>query len=431
MPSGTGLPAAATNLRQVLLNLCVHNLAAKFITDPWLKSDPIANVDELRRQLREGGIDPDALRARFHHSATRIAKREQAASRPVPLVLQQAIKATRPADSPEDQFEDQSESQFITALRIADHWLDRLLSPLRFPSNLETARAYRKSSQLAKSDQQELDQLESELKERVKKTNPDLDLVTLVSESFLRRFGLDSRDRLTEIAEEFGIDILYRPAESYDGALLRIRDAQRCCIVINSRIREESRKRFTLAHEIGHFVLPGQQEVSAPCKQQRIENWDADLYRPELEANRFAAEILMPRGLIAEFVQSEPSLESIRSIAQLCGTSLTASAVRLITLTPHRAAVVWSQNQKILWSKLSEAFVRWMRKGEVRENTFAAQCYRKQSVPDQLAPVPASAWLHEKGLREGAQIWEQSVGLNRYEAVLSLLVIIEAVEKSW
>src|SRR3984957_1673640 len=394
-----------------------------------LVDDPITNVDELRRQLQEGGIDPDALRARFHHSATRIAKREQTASRPVPLALQQAIKATRPADGPEDQFEDQSESQSVTAIRIADHWLDRLLSPLRFPSNLETARAYRKSSQLAKSDEQQLDHLESELNETVKKTNPDLDLVALVGESFLRLFGLDSRDRLTEIAEEFGIDVLYRPAESYDGALLRIRDAQRGCIVINSRIREESRKRFTLAHEIGHFVLAGQQEVSAPCKQQRIENWDADLYRPELEANRFAAEILMPRGLMAEFVQSELSLESIRSIAQLCGTSLTASAVRLITLTPHRAAVVWSQNQKILGSKLSEGFVRWIRKGEVREDSFAAQCYRKQSVPDHLAPVPASAWLYEKGLQEGAQIWEQSVGLKNYGAVLSLLMIVGAVEK--
>jgi Zn-dependent peptidase ImmA (M78 family) len=383
-----------------------------------LADDNATNDDELRRQVQESGIDPDALRARFHHSAAQIAKREEAESRPVPLALQQAIEATRPAGGPEDQLEDQS----VTAIRIADHWLG-------FSSNLETARAYRKSSQLAKSDQQELDQLESELKERVKKTNPDLDLVALVSESFLRRFGLDSRDRLTEIAEEFGIDVLYRPAESYDGALLRIRDAQRGCIVINSRIREESRKRFTLAHEIGHFVLPGQQEVSAPCQQQRIENWDADLYRPELEANRFAAEILMPRGLMAEFVQSEPSLESIRSIAQLCGTSLTASAVRLITLTPHRAAVVWSQNQKILWSKQSAGFVRWIRKGEVRENSFAAQSYRKQSVPDQLAPVAASAWLYEKGLREGAQIWEQSMALNRYGAVLSLLVIIEAVEK--
>jgi hypothetical protein len=50
-------------------------------------------------------------------------------------------------------------------------------------------------------------------------------------------------------------------------------------------------------------------------------------------------------------------------------------------------------------------------------------------VPDQLAPVPASAWLYEKGLQERAQIWEQSVGLKSYGAVLSLLVIVEAVEK--
>jgi hypothetical protein len=190
----------------------------------------------------------------------------------VPFALQQAIEATRPADGSKDRFENQSESQSITAIRIADHWLDRLLSPLGFPSNLETARAYRKNSQLSKADEQELDQLEAELKERVSETrpSPDLDLVTLVSEAFLRRFGLDSRERLAEIAEEFGIDVLYRPAESYDGALLRIRDAQRGCIVINSRIREESRKRFTLAHEIGHFVLRGQQGVSAPASSKRL-----------------------------------------------------------------------------------------------------------------------------------------------------------------
>ena len=137
-----------------------------------LADDNATNDDELRRQLQESGIDPDRLRARFHRSATRIAKREQVARRSVPLALQQAIEATRPADSSEDQAGDQSD----TALRIADHWLDRLLSPLRFPSNLETARAYRKNSQLTKSDQQELDQLESELKERVCETRPSPDL---------------------------------------------------------------------------------------------------------------------------------------------------------------------------------------------------------------------------------------------------------------
>jgi hypothetical protein len=63
----------------------------------------------------------------------------------------------------------------------------------------------------SKSDQQELDQLESGLEARVSETrpSPDLDLVTLVSEAFLRRFGLDTGERLAEIAGEFGIEVLY------------------------------------------------------------------------------------------------------------------------------------------------------------------------------------------------------------------------------
>jgi hypothetical protein len=165
-----------------------------------LVDDSITNVNELRRQLLERGIDPDALRARFHHSATRIAKREQAASRPIPLALEQAIEATRPTDGLEDEFEGQSESQSVTAIRIADHWLDWLLSPLRFSSNLETVRAYRNSSQLAKSDQQELDQLESELNERVKKTNPDLDLArsprSATAEELLEAFAPNCGQKL-------------------------------------------------------------------------------------------------------------------------------------------------------------------------------------------------------------------------------------------
>src|SRR5260370_48090 len=100
-----------------------------------LADDNATNDDELRRQVQESGIDPDALRARFHHSAAQIAKREEAESRPVPLALQQAIEATRPAGGPEDQLEDRS----VTAIRITDHWLDRLSLPLRFSSNLATA----------------------------------------------------------------------------------------------------------------------------------------------------------------------------------------------------------------------------------------------------------------------------------------------------
>jgi len=254
------------------------------------------------------------------------------------------------------------------------------------------------------------------------------DPVLVVSEAFLRRFGNDCGNRLPDVVREIGLEVIYQLAESYEGALLRIKGIPRGYVVINARIREESRRRFTLAHEIGHFLLPWQQELSSPCAKEKIESWDDDLYRPELEANQFAAEILMPRESIGPYLRVEPTMGSVESIADTCGTSLTASAFRLVMLTSYRAAVVWSQGNRARWYKPSEDFVRWVRKGRLSADTFAADCFKGRSVPSGLEPVPAGAWLFEKGLRDDAKIWEHSVPLPNYDAVISLLVMREPAE---
>ena len=254
------------------------------------------------------------------------------------------------------------------------------------------------------------------------------DAVVLVSQAFLRRFGVDCGTRLPEVVREIGLEIVYRDASSYDGALLRIKGIPRGYIVINTRIREESRRRFTIAHESGHFILPNQQDLSAPCAKKTIENWDEQLDHPELEANRFAAEVLMPRERVTPYLLTEPAMTSIESIASICQTSLTASAYRLVSLTSFRAAMVWSEDGRVRWYKSSEEFVRWIRKGELSEATFAADCFQHRSVPDHFEPVPASSWLFSKGLREDALIWEHSASLPAYRAVLSLLVIRDSIE---
>jgi Zn-dependent peptidase ImmA (M78 family) len=254
------------------------------------------------------------------------------------------------------------------------------------------------------------------------------DSVLVVSQSFLNRFGHDCGKRLPEVVTQIGLELIFRKAESYEGALLRIKNVPRGFIVINSQIKEESRKLFTIAHECGHFLLPAQQELSTPCSKEKIENWNEELYRPEFDANRFAAEILMPRDFVNSYLRLEPTMESVQAIASICGTSLTASGFRLVELTSFRAAIVWSQNNHVAWYKSSSEFVRWVRKGELSEQTFASDCFKQRGVPKTLEPVPASAWLFEKGLKEGIQIWEHSLFLPNYSAVLSLLVMREPVE---
>ncbi len=224
------------------------------------------------------------------------------------------------------------------------------------------------------------------------------------------------------------LELIFRKAESYEGALLRIKNVPRGLIVINSDIREESRRRFTIAHECGHFLLPGQQDLSTPCSKERIENWSEKLNRPELDANRFAAEVLMPKDLIGTYLQIEPKMDSVQSIASICETSLTASGFRLIELTSFRAAIVWSQNNRVVWYKSSPEFGRWIRGGELGKETFAFDCFRGRRTPQELESLPAAAWLFEKGLKDGARIWEHSVFLPDHAAVLSLLVMRGSVE---
>lgn len=162
-----------------------------------------------------------------------------------------------------------------------------------------------------------------------------------------------------------------------------------------------------------------------PCLAGRIENWQRALDPAERAANRFAAEIMMPREAIREWVESEPSIDAIQSIAAACETSLTSSAVRLMTLTAYPAAVAWSQDGRTRWYTPSASFVRWVRKGRLHEATLAARWLRGEPLPKQPQPVSASAWLFEKGLRPGARVWETAIGLPAYGAVLSLLLLRE------
>jgi len=116
---------------------------------------------QLASDLRQSGIDPDVLRRRFYEAAKEIAARERASGRPAPLALQQAIEQMAPDDvMPSDS--KAAESKMA-------RWLDRFSAPFALPECLETARAFRKAGEASESEQAELDDLERQLKDQIKK----------------------------------------------------------------------------------------------------------------------------------------------------------------------------------------------------------------------------------------------------------------------
>jgi Zn-dependent peptidase ImmA (M78 family) len=107
-----------------------------------------------------------------------------------------------------------------------------------------------------------------------------------------------------------------------------------------SRHEPWERRRFSVAHEVGHFLL------HAPASHERVFCRVGDL-RPdpesperlrERQANRFAAELLMPEALVAaQIARHGPDA---MALAEQFGVSDVAMGWRLVNLGHLRALPV-------------------------------------------------------------------------------------------
>ena len=148
----------------------------------------------------------------------------------------------------------------------------------------------------------------------------------------------------------------------FDGALYRAPPGKRGWgIIYNKDVTSPGRINFTLAHELGHYLL---HRVRYPhgieCSSRDVLGADELLRQIETEANQFAATLLMPfddfRRNIGE--ESKPTLDDIGACADRYGTSLTATALRWLDYTKRRAVLVLSRDGFILWSRSSGRALR-------------------------------------------------------------------------
>jgi len=243
----------------------------------------------------------------------------------------------------------------------------------------------------------------------------------IYARALLDQLGVRGVPDVQAIASSLGVSIMERPLEGCDGLLVRIKGSLKGAIAVKDSIREEGRKRFTIAHELGHLVLPGHEDQGI-CAGVEIESWSGQLAAKEQQANAFAAELLMPADLVQKVVPGlAPSLAGVLTLSRQCQTSLTASGYRLVTLTSYAAALVWSQAGEIRWPKKSEEFKQWIRSGRLDPRTFAADLVKGQPIPAGPQPVPVEAWLEVSA--PDSQLLEESLVLPNYDAVLTLLWI--------
>jgi hypothetical protein len=236
-----------------------------------------------------------------------------------------------------------------------------------------------------------------------------------------KQLGIIGKVDLSEVVGHLGLSIREVDAEGFDGALVRSAHEVRGIVFVKQTMRDQSRKRFTIAHEIGHYILHDDARVS--CGSNDIESWNRTLENPERQADEFAAELLLPSAEVRQHIGKQwPSFQPVISLCNMFGASLTAAARKYCDVVSQRCAVVYSVKRIVRWIHPSPSFNYYVPVGnKIGHDSIAARAFDGKPVPDVMEEVPAEDWISSYWLRQDACIQEQVIAMPSYEACLSLL----------
>jgi len=160
---------------------------------------------------------------------------------------------------------------------------------------------------------------------------------------------------VVEIARALDIqDVRLDRFDGFEGMLLTDRVRSTGSILANTR-QGSRRARFTVAHELGHFLMERHQlsDVSGfRCRAQDMRETregQQDL-RQEAQANQFASDVLAPAKLVTPLFSSEPDLRDAQRLRDHLDLSLEVCVRRMITLRPEALAAVWSHDGTVRYT---------------------------------------------------------------------------------
>lgn len=146
-----------------------------------------------------------------------------------------------------------------------------------------------------------------------------IDARKIAQQTLLRMMPLD----VFGLAAALGLQVISRPLEQNTSGYLK-REGGAWLLGVNS-LHHPNRQRFTIAHEIGHYMLHrdhGSFEDGLLFRQQSQYN------QQEREANLFASLLLMPEAEIRQALK----FHDVPTIANMFGVSQQATQYRIDNL---------------------------------------------------------------------------------------------------
>jgi Zn-dependent peptidase ImmA (M78 family) len=252
--------------------------------------------------------------------------------------------------------------------------------------------------------------------------------VPTAAERILHALGItDPQDiDLEAIAWTQGAVVNYRPLENCEARI--IGSSRKAVISVNSR-SPEGRRRFSLAHELGHWHHHRGRMLF--CDKQDIGNFAGSAINPERQADAFASDLILPNFLLAPRIQKikKPTLASARELSDEFCASLTSTLLKM-TLSNTFPMIIACYNKTMTrrWLEKAPMIQPWWLPAQMLDpQTFAADMLLNKA-PEQKFPrkMPADAWFDFKGAGR-FEVSEQSFLLPDDEILAVLTLPGEAV----
>lgn len=187
-----------------------------------------------------------------------------------------------------------------------------------------------------------------------------------------------------KLAQIYGITISFEDYKNaFDGLLEHC--SGKFHIYLNSNLvkhKYEPRVRFTLAHELGHYIIDDHRiplKMGLAPSHPSFTNFSSD-NEVELEADFFASSLLIPSSrLNKDIYKRKFSFNLIEELAAKYQTSITATLLKFSFIGNHPIMIICTVNARIKWFKYSEDFpfkyIDALPGFKVPENTGAGQYF--------------------------------------------------------
>lgn len=232
-------------------------------------------------------------------------------------------------------------------------------------------------------------------------------------------------DLLEDLSFSIGAFVDYKKIWGAQGRISIASNSKRGVIIINSDITYLPKRKFILAHELGHYIMHKNDRIFI-CDEEDFVDWNRK-NRKETEANEFSAELLMPRDYLLDATSGMPlDISLIYKLKDEFGTSITATLFQFVKHGQVPCCIVFSQNGLIDWFVDSDDFnVGFLRrKVQVPLKTLASDFFIKRQKVSEKEVILASTWFEGK-VKQDLYLYEQCHYIDSINAVVSLIWVCE------